>query len=376
MSVEVRELPLDEKPRDFVDAGRVVFQDDPAWIAPLEMDFCDRLSPKKNPFFEHAELALFVAYRNGQVAGRCSAQVDRLHLQTHGDEAGFFGFFDTIEDQEVAQALLDRAAAWLRERGMKKMRGPYSLNIYEEAGALVEGFEHPPVLMTAHARSYQARLIEAAGFEGVKDLLAWHYKVEPPPPRAQRAWEQIQALPEVHFRSVDLKNIRRDIGIITEIFNDAWSDNWGHVPGTEAELDKTAKDMRLILDPDIAFFAEIDGRPVAMCVCVPNLNEALRGLKGKLFPFGIFKLLWRLKVKRVRSARLIGLGILRELRGVKRYGALSTAMYAELARRGIEKGYEWAELGWTLEDNRLINLGIQAMRGKVYKRYRVFEKAI
>jgi hypothetical protein len=180
----------------------------------------------------------------------------------------------------------------------------------------------------------------------------------------------------VAFRSVDKKRMHQEVEILVDIFNDAWQHNWGFVPATEAEVRKMADDMLLLLDEDLAFFATVDGREVACCVCLPNLNEAIRDLRGKLFPFGVFKLLYRLKVKQPKSARLVLLGIRGDMRGKKRYGALSTAVYAELARRGIEKGYEWAELGWTLEDNHPINLGIKAMRGKVYKRYRVYERAL
>jgi hypothetical protein len=385
MSIEIREhrigsSPSAAAPRGFLDEfvrfPNQLFADDPAYVAPLEMEVRDRLNPKKNPFFEHAEGALFVARRDGRVVGRCSAQIDREHLRIHRDDAGFFGFFDTVDDQEVATALLRAAEAWLVERGMKLARGPYSLSINEEMGCLVEGFQHPPVLMMPHARPYQSALIEGAGYAKAKDVLAWRYEVEQPPERAKRAWAEIDAMPEVTFRSVEKKRMQEEVEILVDIFNDAWQHNWGFVPATAAEVRKMAEDMKLLLDEDLAFFATVDGREVACCVCLPNLNEAARDLRGKLFPFGVFKLLYRLKVKQPRSARLVLLGIRGELRGKKRYGALSTAVYAELARRGIEKGYEWAELGWTLEDNHPINLGIKAMRGKVYKRYRVYERPL
>lgn len=376
MSIEIRELPLGAKLDAFIRFPNRLFASDPAYIAPLEMEVGDRLNPKKNPFFEHGEASLFLALRDGEVVGRCSAQIDREHLRIHKDETGFFGFFDTVDDQEVATALLRAAEAWLRARGMKAARGPYSLSINEEVGCLVEGFEHPPVLMMPHAMPFQSGLIEGAGYEKEKDVLAWRYEVEQPPARAKRAWADVDAMPEVRFRSVDRRKLRQEIDILLEIFNDAWQHNWGFVPATKAEVEKMAEDMKLILDENIAFFATVDGREVACCVCLPNLNEATRDLGGKLFPLGFAKLLYRLKIKKPKSARLLILGIRTELRGKKRYGALSTALYAELARRGIENGYEWAELGWTLEDNHPINLGIKAMRGKVYKRYRIYRRAL
>lgn len=376
MPVEIRQQAPGSNLKAFLAFGKELFRNDPAFIAPLDMEVGDRLSPKANPFFEHGEATIFTAHRDGKFVGRCTASIDREHLRIHDDGAGFFGFFDTIDDQEVATALLGAAEAWLRERGMKVMRGPYSLNINEEVGCLVEGFEHPPVLMMPHAREYQGALIEKAGFSKHMDHYAWYYKVEPPPERAKKALEAMNELPEVSFRSVKRSQMRKELDHILDIFNDAWRHNAGFVPATPAEIEKMAKDMSLLIDEDIAFLAEINGRPVAVCIALPNLNEAVRDLNGDLFPFGWAKMLYRLKVKKPKSARLLILGIREELRGVKKYGPLSTAIYAELARRGMAAGYEWAELGWTLEVNKPINLGIRAMRGKQYKTYRVYERAI
>lgn len=376
MSVEVEGFQPGERTKEFVNATAPLYRDDPNYVAPLRMELTDRLTPGKNPFWEHAEGRYFLAKRNGKVVGRISAQIDREHLRHHKDDAGFFGFFDTIDDQEVADALLNAARAWLRQRGMKVMRGPFSLSINEESGVLVDGFDTPPALSMPHHRSYQHTLIENAGLTKAKDLWAWKYITDEPPLRARRAWEAMNDLPEVSFRSVDPSRMREELDKILEIFNDAWADNWGFVPATEAEVAQVAKDMRLIIDPRLAFFAEIDGEPVGMVICLPNLPAMVHDLDGKLFPFGWAKFFWRLKVVKPSSARLMILGIKRSLRGKKRYGALSTAMYAELAYRGIQHGYKWAELSWTLEDNRAINLGIKAMGGKVYKTYRVYEEPL
>ena len=373
MSIEIREHAPGEDIGPFMKVADIVFADDPAFIPPLDMEMKDRLTPGKNPFWEHASGTLFTAWKDGRLVGRISAQIDREHLAVHDDGAGFFGFFDTIDDQEVASALVARAADWLRARGMTTMRGPFSLSINEDTGLLVDGFEHPTVLGTAHSRAWQGGLAEGAGLVKAKDTWGWYYKVEEPPPRAARAWEQIKALPEVRFRSVQPAKMREELDILMRIFNETWKDNYGFVPTTEAETEKVAQDMRLIIDPRLAFFAEVKGEPMGMVICLPNLNDMARDFDGKLFPFNWAKLLYRLKVKGPKSARLMLLGIDPRLRGVKRYGALSTAMYAELAYRGLEAGYQWAELGWTLEDNKAINLGIKAMRGKVYKTYRIYE---
>ena len=376
-NVEIREHRMGLDLEDFIRVQYDIFRNDPAYIPPLEMELRDRLTPGKNPLFEHAEGTLFTAWRGGKLVGRCSAQIDREHLRVHQDETGFFGFLDTIDDADVAHRLLASAESWLKARGMKRVRGPFSLTINEESGVLIDGFEHPPVLMMPHSTRYQAGLIESYGYEKVQDLYAWKYVVAEPPPRAAKAHADMMALPEVRFRSVDKSRMRQEVDTLVEIFNDAWSENWGFVPATEAEVAKMAQDFKLLLDPDLAFFAEVEGREVGMVVCIPNLNEAARDLNGKLFPFGWAKLLYRLKVKGTSSARLVLLGLRKDMRAKKRYGALSTAMYAELAYRGMKKPqYKWAELSWTLEDNRPINLGIKAMRAQIYKTYRVYEKAL
>jgi hypothetical protein len=376
MSIEITEHQPGEDLDDFVQVAYEIYRTDPAWVAPLQMEVRERLSPSKNPFFEHAECALFTARKDGKLVGRISAQIDHEHLRAHGDSAGFFGFFDTIDDQEVADALLATAEDWLASRGMSVMRGPFSLSINEEPGLLVEGFDSPPVLMCPHHRPYQGALVEGAGFSKVQDLFGWMYKVEPPPPRAEKAWQTINSMPEVHFRPIRPRDLKHEIDEILDVFNDAWQDNWGFVPSTDAEARKMAKDLALIMDKRLSFFVEVDGEAVAMCVCLPNLNEAIHDFDGKLNLITIIKLLWRLKVRGLKSARLMLLGIRKNFRGSRRYAPLSTALYAEIAKRGIKAGYEWAELGWTLEDNRLISAGIKSMHAHVYKVYRVYEKPI
>lgn len=376
MTLSVVEHRLGTDLRPFLEAGRAVFEGDPAYITPLRVEIEERLDPRKNPFFEHGEAVVFTAHREGRVVGRCSASIDRAHLARYADATGFFGFFDTLEDEEIAHELLEAAERWLAERGMRRIRGPMSLCINEEAGLLVEGFEHPPVFMMPHSRPYQAGLLEREGFAPVKDLIAWRYDVQKVPKRALDAWDQMRTLPELSIRSFRKKTLAHDIHDMMDVFNDAWSDNWGFVPATDAELAKVAQDLKLVLDESLAFFAELDGRPVGICVALPNLNEATRDLGGELFPFGFAKLLWRAKVRGLSSARLITLGIRKELRGVKRYGGLSAAMYVELAKRGASRGYRWAELGWTLDDNAAVNVAIRRMGGKPYKRYRVFEREI
>jgi hypothetical protein len=376
MKVEIRKQNQGKNLKEFISFPHLLFKNNPNWVAPLNMEIEDRLNPRKNPFFEHGEACFFSAWKGDQLVGRCSAQIDHEHLKIHQDQAGFFGFFDTVEDQEVADHLLRSAEEWLRAKGMKSIRGPFSLSINEETGLLVEGFEHPPAIMMPYSSAFQGHLVENAGFRKAKDLIAWNYQVAPPPSRAQKAWEQMMSLPEFSFRSIHKKNMQEEIETLLSIFNDAWKNNWGFVPATDSEAAKMASDMKLIIDEDLAFFAELNGEAVGMVVCLPNINEAIRDLDGSLFPLGWAKLLYRLKIKRLSSGRLMLLGIRKKVQRKKRYAGLSTAMYVELARRGARKGYQRAELGWTLEDNHLINLGIKRMGGTSYKRYRIYEKEI
>ena len=376
MTIEIRQHTPGQDLDDFIRAAHIVFEGDPAWVPPLNFMLREQLTPKKNRWFDHAEVALFTAWRDGKLAGRISAQVDQEHLKAHQDATGFFGFFDTLDDEAVARALVDAAAAWLGARGMKRLRGPLSLSVNEELGLLVEGFEYPPMIMMSHSRRYQGGLAEACGLTKAKDLLAWRYEVKDLPPRALRAHNQIKELPEVNIRTLRRRDLAKELRIVLEIQDDAWSENWGHVSLTEAEVTSAADALKLVLHDELSILAEIDGEPAGMCIAVPNLNEAIRDLNGRIFPLGFVKLLWRLKVKNPKTARLFLLGIKKKYRNVRRYGALALAMIAEVSIRGRKIGIEWGELSWTLEDNAPVNLAIKTVRGKVYKKYRIYEKAI
>lgn len=375
MSVEIRETAIGGKIDDFLNVVDYIYRDDPNYVRSLDMDLKQRLS-KKNPFFEHGEGTIFTAYRNGWPVGRSTAQIDREHLARYKDDVGFFGFFDTVDDAEVASALLDSAARWLSERGMKQIRGPLSLNINEEMGCLVDGFDTPPMIMMPHHRPYQGGLIEQAGLSKIKDVYAWKYLVGDVPKRAQKAHDDIEAMPEVRTRQVDPKNIERDVRVVMDVFNDAWSDNWGFVKLTENELRKMAQDLKPILMPELTFITEINGEPAAVGMALPNINEMIRDLNGKLLPFGAAKLLWRLKVKGPETARLIILGIRKKYRNVRQYGGLSIYLYVKMNHGGQRLGIRWGELSWTLEDNAPVNTGIKFMGGKIYKRYRLYQRAL
>jgi len=374
--VEVREFPMGGPVGDFLNVVDYIYGGDPAYVRPLNIELKDRLNPRKNPFFEHGEGTTFCAYRNGWCVGRVTAQVDTLHVERYRDATGFFGFLDTIDDEEVAAELLGRAESWLRAKGMKRSRGPLSLSINEEMGCLVEGFDTPPYILMPHHRPYQGGLIEKAGYQKVKDVFAWKYEVGEPNARVKRAHDEVKAMPEVSSRTMSLKNLAKDIELAVEVLNDTMSENWGFVPYTRSEITKMAADFKLLLMPEITCIVSIDGEPAAVAVALPNLNELVRDIDGKLFPFGLAKLLWRLKVSGPQSARLIVLGIRKKWRGMRKYAPLSAFMYAEMNDGGKKMGIREGELGWTLEDNGRMNAGIQLMGAKKYKTYRVYEKAL
>ncbi len=377
MSITIREHVPGGDIRDFLRAGRVVFEGDRSWFPPLDFDIKQRLDPKKNPFFKRAEAIYLTAWKGDRLVGRCSASIDQEYLRLWKNDTGFFGFFDTIDDDEVGKALIDHAAKWLQSKGMKRMSGPFSLYPNEEVGVLIEGFDTPPMLMMAHSRQWQDRVAVASGLTKEKDVLAWRYDVGELPKRALRARENLKTdAPEIKLRSVNTSKLKEELAVILDIYNDAWAGQWAFVPALADEVEKMAEDMSLVIDPDLAFIAELEGRPVGMCILLPNLNECIADLDGALFPFGWAKLLWRLKVKRPKTARLMLLGIRQELRNVRKYMPLSVAMYAEVAVRGAAKGYQWGELSWTREDASPINSGIANMGAKVYKRYRVYERAL
>ena len=371
-SIEVRKHPPGTSTADFLEVGRIVFRNDPNWVPPLNIMMKDQLSPK-SPFFQHAEVMLFTARRDGQLVGRCSAQIDREHLSRYKDDTGFFGFLDTIDDVAVVRALLDAAKEWLKDRGMKRLLGPMNLSINQEIGTLIEGFDTPPMIMMGHSRPHQDRVILEAGLVKCKDMYAWRWETTADMPK--RSLKALTAMKEqgAVFRSADLKT---EIPELIKIQDDAWKHNWGHVSMTRAEADQLRSEFKLILDPEIVIVVEIEGKPVGMAIAVPNLNEAIADFEGKISPTKIAKLLWRLKVDHPRSARVAMLGIKEGIRKQKKWMPLALALIAELNRRGYQRGYEWGELSWTLEDNGPVNAMIKAAGGKVYKRYRVYETAI
>ena len=367
-------LSVKDKHR-FIRFPRELYADDPNYRPNLDVMMWDQLAEGRNAWFEHGEAQLFLAERGGEVVGRISAQVDQEHLKHHDDGAGFFGFFEVEEDPEAAEALIRVAEDWCRQRGMERIRGPFSFSINEEAGLLVDGFDYPNYVMMPHGKPYYEKMLEELGYGGVQDMYAWRFEREELPERVRYLASDPEEVDGVEIRNIDLDNLHRDVEIIIDIFNDAWSDNWGYVPLTAAEVAQIAEEFRLIADPDLCMIAEYEGEPAAMALALPNINEAFRDLDGKLFPLGWAKLLYRLKVKPVRSFRLILLGIREKFRGTN-LGALSVDLYTQIHDRAYEAGYQEAEASWTLADNDAINDGMEFLGATHYKTYRIFERLL
>lgn len=371
--VEVRPVVGKRELKMFMDLPKRLYRDDPAWVPMLDFELAKQLAPT-SPFFEHGEAQYFAAWRNGQMVGRITAQVDRLHNERYNEKTAFFGWFETENDAEVSKALLDAATGWARSKGFNRIRGPFSFSINHVAGCLVDGFDTPPYLDMAHNPAFYPTLLEAYGFTKSKDLYAWRYDATVDPPEmAQELAKMVEAHPGLVVREVDMKHFDRDLRIILDIFNEAWAQNWGYVPLTDAEVKLIAENLKLVLEPKLAFIAEVDGEPAAISLTVPNINQVLRRTRGLPTAMAVLRLLWELKVKRnVNQARLMILGIRRKFRG-SALGGLSVLLYVKTHFVGQSLGMKEAELGWTLEDNYRINQGIEMMGGKRYKTYRVYD---
>lgn len=361
----------------FIDLPYHLFDRDPVWVPPLRLDVAMTLDRKKNPFFEHAEAEYFLAERAGQVVGRIAAIENRLHNEFHADRVGFFGWFECIRDQAVADALLEAAGAWLRARNLTVMRGPASFSTNDQCGLLVDGFETRPTLLMPHNPPWYAELLERAGMVKAKDLLVYQGGVEthhiPVPERLARGTELIRQRQGVTLRMLNMKDFPAEVERIKAIYNAAWERNWGFVPMTDHEIDHLAKSFKPVVIPDLVPFAEKDGKVIAFGLVLPDLNVALLGnRRGRLLPF-LAKALWIIRTKRLRRCRILLLGILPEWRGK---GVDAMLYHWIWTHAGQNQKIYWGEAGWILEDNAAMNASLEKMQFSVYKTYRLYDRAI
>jgi len=376
-SIEIKPVLSKKDRKIFVTLLWDIFKDDPNWVPPLIMERMDIIDEKKNPYFLHADVRIWIAYKNGMPVGRISAQIDELVEPQHGVKTGHYGFFDCIDDQDVANALFDTACSWLKENGMIEVIGPFSLSINEETGMLVEGFDTPPRLLMGHARPYYEKLVHNYGLSSVKDTWAYTLDISDPilPPTIQKLVDRAVDKGQVKFRPINMDKYEEELKIILDIFNDAWIENWKYIPFTEAELDHAVKELKMIIREDFTYIAEIDGVPQAMMVTLPNINEIIRDLNGKLFPFGIFKLLWRLKIKpSFKTVRVPLMGVRTEYQNSRLSGIMSFGLFEACRQSAIKIGCEQAELSWVLEENTRLSKLLESIGCVKYKTYRLYQK--
>jgi hypothetical protein len=372
--LSVKEVTDKKDIRNFLEVPFITYANDPNWVAPLFFERKEHLDPKKNPYFQHADVKLFVAYRNGKPMGRISAQDDRLRLEIHKDNRGLFGFFDSVDDPAVATALTSAAEDWLKSRGRSGVLGPFNFSINEEMGLLVDGFGTPPNAMMPHGRPHYASLLEEQGFSKAKDVIAYHYTLGPQPAILQKVVKRAMASGDFSVRPVNIKDMKNEIRLIRDIFNDAWSANWGFVEWTEAELDKLGKDLKLLVNGNFGYIASYRGEPAAFVVTLPNINEWISGMNGKLLPFNWVKLVGHVIRKKPNSYRMPLMGVRRKFHSTLTGSSLATLVIDAARGYHYARGGKTAELSWILEDNYPVRKIIEAFGATPYKTYRIYQK--
>ena len=376
-SISIRPVAAKADRKAFVDFAWEVYRDDPAWIPPLKDEVHGLLSPKKNPWFQHAKAELFLAERDGKVVGRISAQVDELVLEHMGAGTGQWGMFETL-DQEVASKLISTAEDWLRAQGMTRALGPFSLSIWDEPGLEIEGFSEPPTAMMAHHRPEYQQWVEAAGYAKAKDLITYALDITNwQDPLIDRLIAAGERNPRIRIRTVDKSRFDQEARLILNLLNDAWSNNWGYVPLTEAEIAYAGKKLKPIIFEELVRIAEVDGQPVAFMLTIPDINELTADLNGELFPFNFIKLLWRLRKPRTRRLRVPLMGVAKSLHGSRLASQLAFMMIEFTRRDAVSKfGATDGEFGWILEDNKGMLSIAQLPGARVNHRYRIYDKAL
>ncbi len=378
MSVDIHPVTTQSDLSRFVDLPWRIYRDDPCWVAPLRSDEAKKFDRQRNPFFDHADAAFLLALDGDRPVGRISAHIDRLYNQFHDTQTGFFGFFETAERPDVADALFGAAMEWLREQGMTHVMGPFDYNTNGESGLLVDGFGSPPALMMPYNPPYYAELIERNGFAKAKDLVAYLVQLDGETfltemaslvPRLEKVSQR--ALDDGYTaRPINLKDFHGEVARLREIYNEAWEANWGFVPLTEREFEEMARELKRVVNPDLGVLIEFGDEPVAFGMALPDFNQARQPVNGRLFPFGLLKLLWHLR--RIDGMRMMTLGI----KAQHRVRGVDALLYLHMIRSAMASPYKWCECSWILEDNSKMRQTMERITGHLYKRYRVYERPL
>lgn len=362
--------------KTFIRVPFPLYKDDPNWVPPLMVERLESLGPK-NPYFKHAEAQYWIAERAGKPVGRISAQTDTLVHRTIDPRLGQFGLFECENDPAAAKALFAAAEHWLKARGMTRAQGPFNLSVNEECGLLVDGFDTPPMVMMGHALPYYQKLYREAGYSKAKDMYAYGLGItEGFSRRVMRFVEMAQRNKAIEIRDIDMKHYGRDLDHFFSIFNDAWSGNWGFVPFTEAEARHAAKTMKPLVRPHLVRICFYKGEPAAFMVTLPDLNHWIRDFGGKLFPFNVFRLLWRMKMQPWERLRVPLMGVRKPLQGTIAGGGMVFLLIETIRAEAVKRGGKFGELSWILEDNTAMNKILVEIGCTIYKTYRIFEKKL
>lgn len=371
---EVRKVSNKKDLKKFIKLAWRIYKDIPQWVPPLIVGQMELLSREKHPFHKHADVEYFIVYKDENPVGRIAGIVNHIHNNLYNEKTGFFGFFESINDQNVANLLFESAEKFLKEKGMERMRGPMNFSTNEECGLLIEGFEYSPVIMMTYNPQYYIDLYENYGLKKIKELYAWHITKEEVSEEKIKLMERIirglNSDKRVRLRSVNMKDFWNEVERIKTIYNDAWSDNWGFVPFTDEEFYHLAKNLKQVVDPRLVFIVEFEGEPIGFSLALPDINKALKKINGRLLPIGIFRLL--IEAKKIKNLRIITMGVRKgyRLRGLDAY------FYYYTIKKGVEYGYNEAEMSWILNDNVPMNRLLEHLGSKIYKRYGIYEKGI
>jgi len=359
---------------DFIRVPFSIYKNNPFWVPQLISESRKFFDKSKNPFFLHSDAKLFIARKNNHPVGRIAGIINNRHNEFHNEKTGFFGFFDCPDDLGLANDLFEVATSYVKANGMTKLLGPANFSSNDEWAFLADGFDKMPVFMMPYNPPYYLELAEKCGFVKAKDLLAYFLdNTKQIPSNVIRIADLIRKKENIEVRTIDLSNFKKELKIVREIYNAAWSKNWGFVPMTEEEILHTADDFKKIIDPDLVFIAFSNGEPAGFSLSLPDLNPIFKMMNGKLFPFGLFKFIWHTKIKKsVKGVRTLAMGIVHKYQ--KR--GIDNIFYIDTYRNGLRKGYKWGELSWILEDNTLMNRALEMIGSKPYKRYRLYEKNI
>lgn len=358
----------------FIDVPWHIYANDPMWVPPLRLERRFHFS-RFNPFFRHGEWQAWVAYQNGEPVGRISAQIDSLHQERYGSDSGHFGLLECIDNPEVFAALMLHAEAWLASRQIRRVSGPFNLSINQECGILVDGFDTPPVVMMPHSPRWYSRLLEEYGYLPVKDLLAYKVRVDFEIPRV------MQMLINRFSAKIKLRTLRRDqfdqeMEVLRDIFNDAWSENWGFIPFTREEFAELGSSLRLLVQDYFIQIAEVEGKPAAFMVGLPNFNEILIELNGSLFPFGWLKLIKKIRNQEIRTGRIPLMGVRKQFHNTPIGLALACLVIDAPRQASLKSGIEEVEMSWILEDNVAMRSILDSIGSEQYKRYRIYGKTL